>query len=182
MTTALIPIPENASFWSDTLFMLVKPVVLTEDEFDMYWPLVSTVYTKIGGALRQQNGDVVVQKYECRLRKSKIGSKPPPPKDGVKKRYGSTVQQPGLCQVRIKITRTVADPVSITIERMDDEVHQHSLARSREVAPSTLAIQLAAAEAAKGYPAAQVLNVLKGVGTPQGSSRLEAVGGEHMTR
>ena len=43
--------------------------------------------------MRQQNGDVV-QKYECRLRKSQKGSKPPPPKDGVKKRYGSTV--PGL--------------------------------------------------------------------------------------
>jgi len=182
MTTSLIPIPENAIFWSDTLFKLSKPTILTADEFDAYWPLVSTVYTKIGGVLKQQNGDVEVQKYECRVRKSKTGSRPPPLKDGVKKRYGTTVRQPGLCQVRIKITRTVAEPVVVTIERMDDEQHQHDLDRSREVAPSSLAIQLAAGEAAKGYATAQVLNALKGVGTSQGTTRLEVVGGTHMTR
>jgi len=92
-------------------------------------------------------------KYECRLRKRKTGSRPPPLKDGVKKRYGTTVRQPGLCQVRIKVTRTVAEPVVVTIERMNEEQHQHDLDRSREVAPSSLAIQLAAGEAAKGYAA-----------------------------
>jgi hypothetical protein len=180
MTTALIPIPENATFWSNILFKLEKPVVMTADEFDMYWPLVSTVYTKIGGALTQQKGDVLVQKYECRLRKSKKGGKAPPAKEGVKKRYSATIRQPGLCQVRMKITRTVAAPVTVTIERLDSEEHQHDLERSREIAPSTLAVQLATAEAEKGYAAAQVLNVLKGVGTPQGHVRLNAVGGQHL--
>ena len=137
MTTSLIPIPENAIFWSDTLFKLSKPTILTADEFDAYWPLVST---KIGGVLKQQNGDVEVQKYECRLRKSKTGSRPPPLKDGVKKRYGTTVRQPGLCQGYAYL----AEPVVVTIERMDEEQHQHDLDRSREVAPSSLAIQLAA--------------------------------------
>jgi len=66
---------------------------------------------------------------------------------------------------RIKITRTVVEPVVVTIERTDEEQHQHDLDRSKEVAPSSLAVQLAAGEAAKGYAAAQVLNVLKGVGT-----------------
>jgi len=45
MTTALIPIPENVIFWSNLLFNLDKPVVVTTEEFD------STVYTTIGGAL-----------------------------------------------------------------------------------------------------------------------------------
>ena len=69
MTTYfLIPTPENAIFLSDALFKL-SPTTLTADEFDTYWSLVSTVYTKIGGVLKQQNGDVEVQKYECRSRK-----------------------------------------------------------------------------------------------------------------
>ena len=62
-------------------------MILTESEFDEYWPLMSTVYTKIRGLLLQQNGELEVQKYECRLRKSKKGGKPPPgPPGGVEKK------------------------------------------------------------------------------------------------
>jgi len=43
------------------------------DEFDTFWPLLCTVYTKIGGFMTQQRGDVLLQKYECRLRKRKKG-------------------------------------------------------------------------------------------------------------
>ena len=108
---------------------------MTESEFDEYWPLISAVYTKIGGLLLQQNGEVQVQKYECRLRKSKKGGKPPP--RGVKKCYGKTVRVPGLCDVRINTTRTVSAPVTITIQRLYEYEHRHTLERSREIAPST---------------------------------------------
>ena len=112
--------------------------VLTADEPDTSLPLVSTVYTKIGGVLTQQRGDVLVQKY---FRKSKKGVTTPPAREGLKK-CGATIRQPGLCQVRMKITRTVAAPGTITIERLDSEEHQHDLERSREIAPSNLAVQL----------------------------------------
>ena len=92
------------------------------------------------------------------------------------------IRQSGLCNVRIKTTRTVSEPITYTIERLDDEEHQHTLERSREVAPSALAIRLAATEAAKGYAPAQVLNALRGIGTPQGSTRLIEVGGQYLTR
>jgi hypothetical protein len=182
MTSTLIPIPENAEFWCNKLFYLHTPIVLMAEEFDIYWPLISTVYTKLSGCTSQQNSEVTVQRYECRLRKSKKGSKPPPPKDRVKKRYGTTVRHPGLCQVRIKVTRTVNKPITVTVERLDAEQHQHDLAKSREITPSALAIQLATEEASKGYQPAQVMNTLKGVGTPQGSERLIAIGGAHITR
>jgi len=68
-------------------------------------------------------------------KKSKKGAKPPPPKDKVRKRYRTTAGQPGLCQVRIKVTRTVNKPTTVTVERLDAEQHQHDLARSREIAP-----------------------------------------------
>ena len=86
--------------------------------------------------------------------------------------------------MRIKTTRTLtADPTesTVTIERLDDYERSHDLERSREIAPSGLAIQLARAEAEKGYSAAQILNALRGVGTAKGSKRLEEVGGAHLS-
>ena len=43
-------------------------------------------------------------------------------------------------------------------------------------------MNLAATEAAKGYAPAQVLNALRGIGTPEGSKCLTEVGGAHLTR
>ena len=65
--------------------------------------------------------------------------------------------------MRIKATRTLTvDPTesTVTIERLDEYEHSHNLERSREIAPS---VQLARAEAEKGYSAAQILNALRGV-------------------
>ncbi|KAI5849694.1 hypothetical protein BZA05DRAFT_401163 [Tricharina praecox] len=184
MTAHLIPVPSNASFWSDTLFNVTEPVTLTAEQFDTYWPLISTVYTKIGGLLLQRGGTVEVQKYECRLRKSKKGRKAPLPRgDGVRKRLReAAIRKPGLCNMRIKTTRTTAEPITITIERLDNEEHQHTLERSREIAPSALSLQLAAVELSKGYPPAQVLNALKGVGTSEGDACLIEIGGKHINR
>ena len=110
MSASLIPIADDSIYWSSLLFDLTQPVLLTEQQYDdAYWPLISTVYTKIGGLLLQKNGTIEVQNYECRLRKSKKPGQVRP-KDGVKKRYGSTVRQSGLCNVRIKTTRTVNQP------------------------------------------------------------------------
>ena len=39
--------------------------------------------------------------------------------------------------------------------------HRHSTERSREIAPSTIALHLVTAEVAKGYAPAQVLNALR---------------------
>ena len=87
--------------------------------------------------------------------------------------------------MRIKTTRTLtANPTesTVTIERLDDYEHSHDLERSRETTPSGLAIQLARAEAEKGYSVAQILNALRGVGTAEGSKRLEEAGGAHLRR
>ena len=84
--------------------------------------------------------------------------------------------------MRIKISRTVSAPITITIQRLDEYERRHTLERSREIAPSKSALHLAATEAAKGYAPAQVLNALRGIGTPGGSKRLTEVGGAHLTR
>ena len=59
--------------------------------------LSRVVFTKIGGLL-QQNSGLEVQKFECRLRKSKKGGKPPSGEE-LKKYYGKTVRVPRLYDV-----------------------------------------------------------------------------------
>ena len=122
MSAALIPLPTNTPQWCD-LFHPSKPVVMTESEFDEYWPLMSTVYTKTGGLLLQQNGELEVQKYECHLRKSKKGGKPPPiagVKNAMAQLFGYQA-----CDVRIKISRTVS-PINYYFQRLDEYEHRHT--------------------------------------------------------
>jgi len=69
----------------------------------------------------------------------------------------------------------LANPLRIRSRDLTME-NINTLGRSGEIAPSALAIQLAAMGAAKGYATPQVLNALRGVGTAQGSSRLIEVG------
>ena len=58
---------------------------------------MSTVSTKIEGLLLEQNGELEVQNYECRLLKSKKGGMPPPgPAGGVNICYFKIVRVPGL--------------------------------------------------------------------------------------
>jgi len=90
MSTSLIPIPDDTIYWSSPLLDITKPVLLTEQQCDAFWPLMNTVYTKLGGLLPQINGTIEIQNYECRLGKSKQSGKAPTSKDGDKKRYGTT--------------------------------------------------------------------------------------------
>ena len=63
----------------------------SKQQYDACWPLISAVHTKLGGLLLQKNGTIDVQNYECRLRRSRKSGEALTPKDGVKKRYGTTV-------------------------------------------------------------------------------------------
>ena len=98
----------------------------------------------------------------------------------LKKCYSTAVRVPGLRDVSIKITHTVLAPITI-IQHLDEHEHCHTLQRSREIAPSKLALHLAATEAAKGYAPAQFLNALRGIRALEGSKRLIEVGGAHLT-
>jgi hypothetical protein len=91
------------------------------EQFDTYWPLTDAVWTKIGGKTQQQNGTVEVQHYECRLRKSKKTGTNVAKKEGrVVKARITTSRVKDLCQVRMKMTRTLTEPITITLERKDD--------------------------------------------------------------
>ena len=75
-------------------------------------------YTKIGGLL-QQNGDLEVQKFKCRLRKSKKGEKPTP--EGVKNAMAKLFAcQVSAMWINLKISRTLSVRVTITIQRLGE--------------------------------------------------------------
>jgi len=53
------------------LFELSKPVIISPEIFNEIWPYVDSVYSKLQQELLHT---VRVQKYECRLRKSRKSS------------------------------------------------------------------------------------------------------------
>ena len=126
-SSTMISVPSQADTYREMLFRLEKPVQLTQQEFDEFWPLVDTVWTKIGGNTTQRQGTIQVQHYECRLRKSKkTGTNVARNEGRVVKPRMTAVRIKDLCQVRMKITRTIpsgSEPVMVFLERKDDAAH-----------------------------------------------------------
>ena len=184
---AMIPVPEQAHIYREMLFHLENPVELTEQQFDEYWPLVDTVWTKIGGSTVQRGGTIRVQHYECRLRKSKKTGTNVSRKEGrvVKPRI-TEVRVKDLCQVQMKITHTIptsSEPVTVLLERKTVAVHTHSVDEIFRICglPSIIK-QVIATEVKKNYTAAQIFHALKGSSKIEGMDNLEAAGGSSLIR
>ena len=182
MSEAMMPISTNAFHHRALLFDLSKPVTMSPEMFDEAWPYVDSVYTKLQSELLQAQGTVRVQKYECRLRKSKKSSTT---QDGnvnkVIKRWHASIREQGLCHVRIKVSRPV-DGTAVTIERLDDHTHTHDIEESFQIKKPSILVNSIKAETAKNYSASQIFHALHGVGTSEGSARLPEIGGASLTR
>lgn len=129
------------------------------------------------------SGTVRVQKYECRLRKSKSSSSKDASQasDKVIKRKHSSIRDHGLYQVRIKVSRPV-DGSAVTIERIDECTHTHDIEESFQVKKPSILLDYIAIEAAKNYSSAQIFHALRGSGTLEGFEKLVALGGSSLTR
>lgn len=164
------------------LFELSKPVIMSIETFNETWPYVDSVYTKLRGEQLHGSGTVRVQKYECRLRKSKSSSTArDASSDKVIKRKHSSIRDHGLCQVRIKVSRPV-DGSAVTIERIDECTHTHDIEESFRVKKRSILLDYIAIEAAKNYSTAQIFHALRGAGTLEGSEKLVALGGSSLTK
>lgn len=181
--TKMIALPPDANNYKKLLFELEGPVELNQEQYDAYWPLVDSVWTKIGGATIQQNGTIEVQHYECRLRKSKkTGTKTQNEGRVVKNRI-TFARVKDLCQVRMKITRTLERPILVRIERKDNNKHTHDIEESFRLCGLPTAVRrVIQTEASKDYTAAQIFHALKGAGKSEGSSDLEIAGGSSLKR
>ena len=177
-----MPISPDTLHARAMLFDLSKPVTMSSDTFSETWPYVDSVYTKLRGEELQAYGTVRVQKYECRLRKSKKSSTTRgAPDNKVIKRRHSSIRDQGLCQVRIKVSRPV-DGSAVTIERLDEYTHTHDIEESFRVKKPSILVNYIAIEAAKNYSASQIFHAFRGAGTAEGSERLASIGGSSLRR
>ena len=88
---------------------------MSPEVFAESWPYVDSVYIKLQQELLQQNGTIRVQKYKCRLCKSKkSGAYNATDSKFLKSQYTSICDQ-YLCQVRIKVSCPV-DGLTVVIE------------------------------------------------------------------
>ena len=97
MLASLIPIPDDTIYWSSPI---TKPVLLTE-QCDAYWPLMSTVYT--ADYLSELRMPIRKCKHLGKLRRQRTASK-------------SDTERLCGCFVRSKTTRTMNQPIVITID------------------------------------------------------------------
>jgi hypothetical protein len=65
-------LPKQADTYKEMVLRLEEPVQLTQQEFDEFWSLIDTVWSKVCRWKHNSTaGAVQVQHYECRLRKCK---------------------------------------------------------------------------------------------------------------
>ncbi|KAF8448199.1 hypothetical protein BGX38DRAFT_1260228 [Terfezia claveryi] len=157
------------------LFNLTEPVTMSPEIFGEVWPYVDSVYTKLQSELLQAYGTVRVQKYECRLRKSKKSGTARDATDGkVIKRRNSSIRDPHLCHVRIKVSRLV-DGTAVIVERLDAHTHTHDIEESFRIKKPSILVNYITAEVVKHSSASQIFHSLRG------SENLEAIGGSSLT-
>ncbi|RPB25197.1 hypothetical protein L211DRAFT_836521 [Terfezia boudieri ATCC MYA-4762] len=171
-----MPISADALRHRAMLFDLTEPVTMSPEVFGEAWPYVDSVYTKLQSELLQAYGTVRVQKYECRLRKSKKSGTARDATDGkVIKRRNSSIRDPHLCHVRIKVSRLV-DGTAVIVERLDAHTHTHDIEESFRIKKPSILVNYITAEVVKHSSASQIFHALRG------SERLEAIGGSSLTR
>jgi len=120
-----MPISTDALHHRAMLFDLSKPVAVAQNIWrDL--ANVDSVYSKLEQELLQAHGPVRVQKYECRLWKSKKSSTT----DGkVIKHRHSSIRDAYLRNLQIKVSRPV-DATVVIIECLDKHTHTYDIEKS----------------------------------------------------
>ncbi|KAL2215799.1 putative glutathione transferase [Thermoascus aurantiacus ATCC 26904] len=97
----LIPNPPDLQAWRERLFNVDETIVLTEEQFQTYFPHVDNVYSH-RSTQRYKRKPFISHYWDCRLK----GRPPGTPKsdDPNKKKRHRTARQRDLCDVKIKIT------------------------------------------------------------------------------
>ena len=113
MSEVMMPISADAIHYRALLFNLSEPVTMAPNIFDEAWPYVDSVYTKL-------RSEPMVQYALGHMSAGKV----------IKRRC-SSIRDPGLCEVHIKVSRLVDG--SVTIERLDEHTHTHDIEESFRV-------------------------------------------------
>ncbi|OMP88437.1 Glutathione S-transferase omega-1 [Diplodia seriata] len=93
--------PPRLEQWRERLFHVDETIVMTEDQFQTYWPHVDNIYSH-RSTQRYKRKPFVSHYWDCRLK----GRPPGTPKsdDPSKKKRKRVARERDLCDVKIKIT------------------------------------------------------------------------------
>ncbi len=99
--TRIVVDPPDLAVWRDKLFNVDEMIVLTNDEFETYFPHIDNVYSH-RSTQRYKRKPFVSHYWDCRMK----GRPPGTPKsdDPNKKKRKRNARERDLCDVKIKIT------------------------------------------------------------------------------
>jgi hypothetical protein len=219
MSEKLIPLPHDHEQWIQTLFHVLADQnltdsssssrtksrirVLTEQQYNIYWPLADGFWTHTS-CEKPKHGKPIIRYYSCRLskfRESSVAERFPAAENTSGKSRVTSFYAPQACKMKIKITESVPEisgtRKTFTIEQViprgpngkklaDAEfqsiVHNHTIDESWKRKRCSFLTNIIRDELARGYSPAQVRDRLKGTGRAGGYERLESIGGAFVDR
>lgn len=153
--------------------------------YQLYFPYVDNVWTFDNKRL---NKKAQVSYYDCRLFKRRPSSSRSSDLPPDVKRRKTKARESGLCRVKIKIEEFAPGATPewpngiVRITRITDEGHRHALDQSDQLKRNSVVRGIARAQMEKGMPPAEILAMMKGAKSMEGSRHLDAAGGKHLTR
>lgn len=104
----IIPHPPDLHVWRERLFNVDDTIVLTEDQFQTYFPHIDNVYSH-RSTQKYKRKPFVSHYWDCRLKGRPPGTKKST--DPEKKKRKRIARERDLCDVKIKITEYMAGAV-----------------------------------------------------------------------
>jgi len=188
--------PPDHIHWIEKLFHLNDGILMSREQFDLYWPLADGFWT-MKRKEKQRSGMVETRYDECRTRKSRksSGIRGIPQQELDSHQPVGQGQQPvrRITSYRINSTcecklRIVEQEDTFSLERYGGRIghpvpiHDHTMDDSFARKISSFLREALLVELRKGYTTAEVFNRFCGVGRVNGYDMLESVGGAWLIR
>jgi 2,5-diamino-6-(ribosylamino)-4(3H)-pyrimidinone 5'-phosphate reductase len=167
--------PPKVGWYRQLLFELAEPVVLTAEEYIVYWPYISSAYTK-NKRLPQIAARTITEHWWCRLWSSTT------PKSKGKGERGKTIRIGLGCPFKLKIVEDVASGSRTLSRHKVCSNHSHTLDYLDSVKKPEALRRIAGAEVAHGYPVAMITQTLQATHRPEAGQAWQEAGGRFFSR
>ncbi|KAF8422041.1 hypothetical protein EV426DRAFT_607300 [Tirmania nivea] len=138
--------PPDLEEWRRRLFMVEGTIVMSEDDWNTYWPYIDNVWSH-RSTQKSKKGPFVTHYYDCRLKGRPPGT--PVNQDPNKKKRKRTARERDLCEMKIKIIEATTPIRTFTIEKVKREIgengeepageyHRHTLEESDRIKRNTV--------------------------------------------
>lgn len=121
MSQKLIPLPPYHAEWIQLLFHVADMMILTEERYQIYWPLVDGFWSH-PQTQKHLHGKFVIHYNVCRVSKTcTFSSAEKQPTENISRKTRVTAfQTHGTCSVKIKIIKlfNTTRPKSFTIQQV----------------------------------------------------------------